>query len=159
MPLGIAYPNPLARVGKGLDGLNPLRIFLEKVPALLCPLGRATFVIEFPGVKDGFEFADELQDFAGASGCSVILGFEPVRRVDEQAWASAETAWYLNKEFSIEQLASRFLSHYDRLGYSFLHPCFCEVRNDGQGRVLHLNQATREFSSPEIENPASLLPV
>jgi SAM-dependent methyltransferase len=159
VPLEIAYPNPLARVGTGLDGLNPLRIFLEKAPAVLSPVGRATFVIEFPGDKDGFEFAQELQDFAGASGCSVILSFDPVRRVDEQAWASAETALYLNKDFSIEQLASRFLSNYDRLGYSFLHPCLCEVRNDGQGKVLYLNQATREFSSPEIEDPVSVPPV
>lgn len=159
VPPEVAYPNPLARVGQGFDGLNQLRAFLETLPSRLSTSGRAMFVVEFPGNEEGFEFSDHLAAFTAASGCSVILNLEPSFSVEEQARASAQTAWYLNKGMSINDLSNQFLSYYHHHGYRYLHPCCCEVINDGKCRILYVDKFARRSSSSDIEDSRKLLPV
>lgn len=137
VPPGVAYPNMPARVGKGKDGLDSVREFLRDLPDYMAVDGHAIFFVEFPGDERGFDFADELGKFATLRGCSVSLSLDRPLQVTEQARISANTAWYLNRHLSIGELAEKFLCYYQHLGYSLLHPVFCVIHNDGQGRIVY----------------------
>lgn len=137
IPPEISYPNPLARVGPGRDGLDSIREFLKEVPNCLADGGRSMCFVEFPGDERGFDFAQELKEFTNKTGCSISVDLEPPLRVTVQAQISARTSWYLNKHLSIDELAERFLCHYHNLGYSYIHPAVCTIHNNAQGAIVY----------------------
>jgi SAM-dependent methyltransferase len=133
VPPDIAYPTPLARVGRGKDGLDIIRRFIKEVPAYMSFGGRALFFSEFPGDSTEFEFAAELKSYAGDTKCSVSLLREYPVTVEEQSRISARTSWHLNPQMPLHELARRYLSNYRALGFSHIHPVKCQIRNDGVG--------------------------
>jgi HemK-related putative methylase len=131
VPPGVNYPNPLARVGRGEDGLDIVRRFLKALPEYLSAGGRAVFFADFPGNVGGFHFSRELEQFVSATRCSVTLHPGQPVTAEEQSAFSARTCGYLNERLSPEELRERFLSYYRSLGFTRVYPAECEVTNDG----------------------------
>lgn len=144
VPPSVNYPNRVARVGQGVDGLGILRKFLVDSRQYLAPGGSVIFPIEFPGNHRGFRFMDELDQFVSATRCSLLVDRSAEIVVEQQAILSAETCAAWNRERSIRWLTQQFLAQYDELNYDLLFPAMCVVCNDGGARLFDNSRLFRE---------------
>jgi len=129
VPPSIVYPDPLARVGAGADGLGHVLDVLRIMPGLLSKGGKAAIRFDLPVDM----FGECTFDFRP----SAVLGekFEywmeelKIISVDDQARISADTCASQNAE--IKDLQRLFLDHYKSLGIHFLRQVMCVVRRIG----------------------------
>ena len=148
VPPGIAYPNPVARVGRGFDGLDSVRHVLRVLPACLSARGEAFIRFDIPlnasGRADFFKSTESLQRRG------LVLDSETINvvTVHEQAAISADTCSHLNQD--VADLESRFRDHYTSLGISALQQVQCTVRKD-----VTLSSNDRESALEAISSPAT----
>jgi SAM-dependent methyltransferase len=127
VPPGIAYPNPVARMGLGSDGLDQVRCILRSVPQLLSPGGQAIVRFDLPrGIAVAETILADTTTFLGSRfGVETkILG---MRSIDEQAEVSADTCSHLN---SNTDLKAAFLDYYRHLNVHDLLQLICVIRDE-----------------------------
>jgi hypothetical protein len=114
VPPHIAYPNPTARVGRGPDGLDRVRMVLKSLPRLLAPGGSTILRFDAPTGSPGAKtIIDELGILTGTGFAFEKLLLSTLS-VYDQAAISADTCSHLNAYR--QDLAKYFIDHYNELG-------------------------------------------
>ena len=124
VPAELSYPNPFARVGRGVDGLSDVKRILEKMPALLVAGGLLLVVVDVPLTAEG-----PLLDIDQLS-CI----FEVTERVlyeidvDTQVVVSSTTCAKDNQHLSVDEISAAFTEKYASLGVTHLQHTHLLIR-------------------------------
>lgn len=125
-PRRIKYPNRVARVGRGADGLDQVIRTLKTLPHLLAIGGEALMRFDLPiGAPRAQLVLNETDRFLG-SHCECtfsVLGSVTSRR---QAAISADTCAHLNDES--QDLEGAFLKHYESLSVNEVRQVRCHIK-------------------------------
>jgi methylase of polypeptide subunit release factors len=144
VPPGVAYPNPIARVGPGVNGLDYVRQILGILPRLLVPGGESVMRFDIPLDASGENpLCHEVEVLLGC-GCSIDFTTLGEISVERQAEISADTCWHLNSE--MPDLRQRFIDYYSFLKVSALSEVKCIVRNE---RIMSSGDRTRSHNRTE----------
>lgn len=135
VPRAVRYPNRLARVGTGKDGLGFVRRFLRECQEFLTDGGSIYFPMELPEGLGRCQFERELEIFAASTKASLSLTYQQPISVETQATITSETCIAWNAERSIEALRSQILNAYANIRCEALQPAFCAIENDRVARV------------------------
>lgn len=135
VPPDVAYPYALARVGRGIDGLDILRRFLTEAVNHLRPRGKILFGCEFPASNQYVPFYSELESLALRFGWQVKVRVRSKISVVQQAAITAEKCHLLNPGRSLEELSELILTHYKVLGFSQLVSCWVTITSTEHPKV------------------------
>lgn len=110
-PPYVAFPpgfaRPLYAAGTGVDGLDYLRLLVERVPGMLRPDGEGLLVADLPGDADGPHFFRELAKYADSLKVGVDAYVDNRLDADVQAEAMAEFLSHLHPERSGTEIVER----------------------------------------------------
>ena len=135
VPPGIRYPNPVARVGHGEDGLDQVRKILKLLPTHLAPRGEAVMRFDIPlGITNSKTVRENATTLLG-KGFDVRFKELNTVSVERQSEISADTCFHLNH--GITNLKELFLEHYRKLGVVALKEVECSINNESGLRLLH----------------------
>jgi len=106
----IEYPNPTARVGPGVDGLDHVRQVFRLLPRLLAASGETVIRFDVPLRSSGDNPLRHEVEALQRCGCSIDFTVLGEISAGQQSEISAETCWHLNR--NMPGLAQRFVAHY-----------------------------------------------
>ncbi|UTW59519.1 methyltransferase domain-containing protein [Kordiimonas sp. SCSIO 12603] len=127
VPEGVNYPNPIARVGVGNDGLDYVRYLLKALPSLLSNAGKMLLRVDIPlseGAKEERYF-----DLKRYLPPQYRFKMYPLKKVSasQQCRVSADTCSYLNPEIDLSDLVRVFETKYRQLNISGLQEIECVI--------------------------------
>ena len=127
VPPSVNYPNPVARAGKGHDGLDYVRQIFAVISKFLAPQGEAIVRFDLPqGIPEAEDLLSHPERILGAGFAirPMILGFVSY---EDQARVSAGVCGHLNP--NVAELSEIFLRYYQRLNVKGLVNLMCVVQN------------------------------
>lgn len=135
VPPSVNYPNPLARMGTGKDGLDHIRRYLSEVDSYLDSNGRALFACEFPSTSNGIQFLDELNTFAKIFQWKIHILETGSTAFDEQSMITTEKCINLNPQYSFSELYQIIHNYYRELNIAYLRYCRVYITKSDSAEV------------------------
>jgi Ribosomal protein L11 methyltransferase (PrmA) len=127
VPQGILYPNPVARVGAGEDGLDLIRSFLRGAIVRVRPHGSIRVACEVPASDKSVPFFDELKQFGSTVASDISIDVLGQIDIERQATITSEKCAHMNPALTTEQIKNLVLQHYLDRHYSMLISCVISV--------------------------------
>ncbi len=149
-PESVRYPNAIARVGPGRDGLDLVRRFVEEVDDYLAEDGWALLSCEFPASGTVIPFLDELAAMARRFRWLVQVERRRCTLVEDQSRTTAEKCALLNPDHSLEELTAIIAAYYEKMRFSDLVLCFVRITKttSTQMEVLGNLEVVDHYLSP-----------
>jgi SAM-dependent methyltransferase len=130
VPPAVKYPDQMARLGSGRDGLGYVRQALGAISRLLAPGGEAILRFDLPFGAAGAERLISRDGCLMSAGLDVTSTIFAVVLPEDQARISSDLCWQLNPE--VDGLPERFLAYYRALNIDRFAKLVLRIRrNDG----------------------------
>ncbi|MEI9850092.1 MAG: methyltransferase [Sphingomonas sp.] len=125
VPAGVRYPDAVARVGQGADGLDQVRRVLGIAVGALALGGKAILRFDVPHRHSGGHPLQDTLEVLADAGISAEFQSLGYIGIDEQAQTSANACAHLNGD--IGDLRGRFLENYAQRGITRLESVLCHL--------------------------------
>ncbi len=158
VPENVEYPIP---GDGGPDGMDIIRIMLEKLDHHLCENGRATFTFEALGNHEKMFFSDELESYGKSNNIDVMITQHARSQIDFQTKIISKYTSQSYKNTDEKDLYNQWNELYKGLGAEFLYSITLNLQKSIKNpsfNIINLCNTWKSDSAPSLKKDLIIKP-